>query len=266
MNMNVNRLWTIGMVAVIVVVALAGWMLGVSPVLAQASSASDQAASLAASNLSTQAQITALKQQFAQIATAQGKLAGLRQSIPTDADMSAFLQEIDRLGSQDHVSLQTVAVQNAVVYQSPTPTGASAGTSTSTGTSTPTPTPTPTPTATAPVAPAPTSVGSSLITIPIKLTFNGSFSNVMAFVKGLQNGSRLLFVAQVTTAVAQGQGASGIQASITGDIFAQAGVSGPLPASVIAQATPTATPTPSITPTAPPSSTSTPTPTGTPTP
>jgi len=269
--MNMNRIWTIGFIAVIAIVAVAGWMLGISPVLAQAGAASHQAASLNATNAQTASQIAALKSQFANIGDAQTKLAELRQSIPTDADMSAFLQEINTIGATHKVALQSLTVADAVVAATTDSSGSTTGTSTSTSTSTPAPTPTPTPTpaaGTTSTVTAPPAPPTGLITIPVQMQFEGTFEHVMAFVKDLQNGTRLLYISDLTTAT--NPSSKTVTGSITGAVFAQLG-SVKLPDSVTNAVapvitTPTDTPTPSMTPTAPPLSTSTPTPTGTPKP
>jgi Tfp pilus assembly protein PilO len=266
--MNIDRLWMIGMIAGMAVVAFLGWSLGVSPVLAQAATASSQTASITATNASSESQIAVLKNEFAKIGAQNAKLATLRQSIPATADLSVFLQEVNNLCDANGVTLQTVIVNDAVVFQSATSDAAAASADSSTSTPTSTPTPTDSPSAAPAAAPpaAPTVSPTALITVPVKLTFTGSFENVMNFIKGIQTGQRLFFATQIGTSPGAGSGDS-TNGSISGDVFALPGLSAsihtPIPKSTPA---PVATPAPTDTATPGPTDTATPGPTSTPTP
>jgi Tfp pilus assembly protein PilO len=258
--MNKDRLWTIGGIAAIAIVVIMGWLLGISPIVSQASAADDQVASLNQANTASVTKLASLKSQFANIGPLDDSLSALRQSIPQDANISAFIQEINTLCSKDNVKLTSVTVNNAVVYTAPiAPTPATPAT----GTSTPSPTPTPTPATAAGAAVVPAPAGSALVVVPVTVNISGTFQDVVAFVGDIQTGSRLYLINHVSTSTGSDAGGGAFTGVLSGNVFALPGASPVLPGDT---PTPTATPTPSITPTAPPSSTSTPTPTGTPTP
>jgi hypothetical protein len=266
--MNRDRLWTIGGLAAIAVVALAGWFLGISPIVAQASAANDQVASLNSANAANVSKLASLKAQYSNLGPLNTTLSSLRQSIPTDADMSAFITEINSLSSKYGVVLTTVTVNDATVFAAPTPvTPVTPNADGSTPTPTPTPTATPT-TADTTTAAAPAATG--LAVVPVVVNVDGSFENVVKFLGDLQTGTRLYLVGTISISPGAANNGDDFTGVLTGTVFA-------LPTTIPASAnlgndnptptpTPTETPTPSMTPTAPPLSTSTPTPTDTPKP
>ncbi len=265
--MNRDRLWVIGLGAAIVVVAALGYVVGISPIVAQASAADSQRTSIAAANDASEARLVSLKAQYAGIAKLQAQLKVLTGSIPVDAEMPVFLRELNALSNQYQVSLKSVGVSVAQNYASPTapaakpPAGSAA-----------TPSPTPTPSAGAPATtpPAPSGPASRLILIPVAISISGSYSNLMAFVGGLQSGDRLYLLTGLSTSSAADP--AHYSADITGYVYALPPVGG----TVAKGATPSATanPAPSGSPTATgsptpsdsPSPTTSPTPSTSPTP
>jgi Tfp pilus assembly protein PilO len=254
--MNTNRLWVFGAVIAMFAIAVGGWFVGISPVVAEAAAADQQFASVTQSNSASQAKLVQLKQQYANIDPLQKSLDSLRQSIPEGADASGFLQELDNLSVAEGVTITTVTISSATVYQA-SGAGSAASSAAATGTtSTATPTPAPSPT-TAPATPTSTPSG-QFVQIPVLIVVTGSFDAVRNFLGALQTGTRLYFA----TSVQIGQSSSGnASGSFTGDIFTLQGTSD-APKST----TPTGTSTPTPTPTPLPTGTATPTPTGTPTP
>ncbi|HEY4267017.1 MAG TPA: hypothetical protein VGM94_02385 [Galbitalea sp.] len=264
--MNKDRIWTIGGVAALAIVIIMGWFLGISPIMSQASAASDQVSQLNQQNAANVSKLASLKTQFANIGPLDDSLSLLRQSVPQDASIAAFITEINALCSKDDVQLTSVTVNDAVVYAAPVPATPAAAAS---GTSTPTPTPTPTPStsSTDSTATATPAAGGGLVLVPVVVTVNGTFAGVSGFTRDIQAGARLYLVNQLAVTSSQANGTSGFSAVLTGTVFALPGTSGTLPGdSPVPAPTPTDTPTPSMTPTAPPLSTSTPTPTDTPKP
>jgi Tfp pilus assembly protein PilO len=265
--MNKDRLWIIGGVAGILVVVVMGWFLGVSPLIDQTTAANTQAQVLAQGNVDSETKLVTLKKQYDDLGTLQSQLAVLRRSIPTDSDLPGFLAEINTLCKQHHVSLISVKVNDATLYQAPvvavTPTVGADG-------STTTPTPTPTATAaasgvtTATVAPT-----GGLVLIPVIINVQGSFSNVMAFTGGIQTKGRLYMATEVAVAPATStDSANAFSGTLTGSIYTLGGTSGAIATSAPSVATgPAVSTTPSATPTDTPSSTpATSTPSDTPTP
>ena len=65
--MDRNRLINLGIVGAIALVALFGWMLGVSPVLDQTTAAKTQQAATATANDASEARLVTMKKQFANL-------------------------------------------------------------------------------------------------------------------------------------------------------------------------------------------------------
>jgi Tfp pilus assembly protein PilO len=162
--MDKNRLWVVGVIGAIFVVALGGWFLGISPVLGQASAAQQQRSALILSNDSGQARVALLKTEFAGIAGLKAKLGLLSESVPADADMPAFLRAVNALTVANQVTLGTVTIGDGQTFV-----------------------------ATAVKTPQ----ASRLIQIPLAISVSGSYANVLDFIGGVQNGARLYLVNSV---------------------------------------------------------------------
>ena len=250
--MSRNRLWVIAAVAGMLVIAVGGWALGISPVLDQASAANAQVSTIDANNAAGLTRLASLKSQFADLATQQTALDGLRASIPEDAGAAAFLSELNALSAAHGVTLTSVTIASATVYQAPvaaTPPASSTGAA-----STATPTPTPTAATTPATTPTTPSTGGAFVLVPVTIQATGSFDNVRDFVGAIQGGTRLYFAASIAIN-ADPTGGNAATGTLTGDIFTLQGTSSA--AATSATATPA---TPAPTNTAKPTGTSTPTP------
>ena len=268
--MSKTRVWVFGMIAAMLVVAIGGWMLGISPLLDQVTAATSQNTTIQASNQASQTQLASLKVRFAAIDSLRANLEKLRLSIPEQQSASAFLDEVNALSAATGATLISVVIGNATLYAAPAP-AAGVGATATTGTSTASPAPAVT-TPTTPIATTTTADG--LVIIPVTVNVQGTLEADRQFVGLLQTGQRL-FVSS-TMNVTSGEGATLMVTSVTGSIFSLKGTSDQ-PAGTKSTApvysTPTPTPTPTATsttkkgtsgnaaPTAPPV-TPTPTPTG----
>ena len=263
--MDRNRLINVGIVGGIVIVALFGWVLGISPVLDQTAAAKTQQLAMSTANDSSEARLATMKKQFANLSVLQTELDGLSSSIPSSADVPQFLAHIDTLTESTGSHLVSLTVASALAYIDPAASAASvSAATTSTPTATPTPSPSPSASgapgaagATAPLASGPTA---RLVAVPVKVVVSGNYDQTMAFGGGLQVDSRLFKVTD--TEIVQDPATNVFTLTINGSIYTLPPLT-PAPA-----ATPTKTPTPSATPTPSPSvsahSTGTPTPTATP--
>ncbi len=259
--MNIDRLWVIAAVAGMIVVAIGGWFVGISPIVTQANSTNAQLSATNTANTASEVKLASLRTEFTAIAKLRKSLNSLRGSIPEEADASAFVQELNALSAQYGVSLTSVTINAATVYAAPaapTPPASTTG-----GTSTPTPTPTPT--ATAPAAPTTVTAtpAGGLVLIPVVIVVTGTFDAVRDFDGAVQGGPRLYLATSVEIAsnVATDTSSSSVTGTLTGDVFTVVGTSPPTKS-----AAPTAIPTPTPTPTLIPTPTATPTPTLTPKP
>lgn len=217
--MDKNRLWTIGLGAAIAIVALAGWFLGISPIVAQTSSANIQRQSLVVTNDSSQARVAALKKQFENIGELEAQRDELSTSIPTGASIASFLREVNELTTANGVTLGNAAVSAAQSYEPPV---AATATTTDTATASASPSPSPsasnsaTDTTTTAAAPA---TGSGLILVPVTITVSGKYDNVLAFIGGIQAGQRLYLVKTVSIRASTAVEGD-FDGSITGVVYA----------------------------------------------
>jgi Tfp pilus assembly protein PilO len=262
--MNSDRLWVIAAVAVMGIIAVAGWFVGISPVVSAASAASDQAASITTANQASEAKLVQLKSEFANIAPLQATLDKLRESIPDTVGAPAFLQELNGLATANNVTITSVTIASATVYTAPGTTAAAPAASSTDSTATPTPTPTPATATTTPTT-TPVAAGGQFVQIPVTIAATGNFGAVRDFMGAVQTGTRLYVASSVGLAEGSSSGSGGSATlTMTGNIFTLQGTSAPEKTTTpTISSTPTATPTPTSTPTS--ISTTTPTPGSTPT-
>jgi len=257
--MNIDRIWIIGISGAIFIVGVLGWLLGISPVVAQAGIADQERASISAANQASEAKIAVLKKQFASVDKLQTQLDELGVSIPADPNLALFLREIDSLTNQYQVSLTNVNVSSALKYV-PVVVAAPVASGT-TGSSTPTPTPSPSPSASAgagatPAPPVDAGPGGRLLVIPVKIDFIGTYANVMNLIGALQTGDRLYLMTDVVVKSSSTSGSTNFQANLTGHVYALPSAASAASAAARAASpgastipTPTATPPPTTTPT-----------------
>ncbi|MEO6201500.1 MAG: hypothetical protein ABIX44_10095, partial [Cryobacterium sp.] len=169
--------------------------------------------------------------QFEGIDKLRAELADLRETVPSGAEIPAFIGQLDKIAQAQDVTLSSITVSNAepyvpVVAMTPTDPapveGAAAGDSAAAA---------PIDAATAAAAAAdaaaaaavPAPVVNDLITatnfvaVPISLTVSGTYEKTLDFVEGLQKGTRLVMVTTVTTT--KPEATSGITSTISGFIY-----------------------------------------------
>jgi Tfp pilus assembly protein PilO len=225
--MDRNRLWTIGAGLAMVVVLVMGWFLGIQPQLSSATTAGDNLATTQTQNAASSASIAKLKTDFEGITKLTQDVATLRESVPSSAQISAFVTELDSLAGQHQVEVKSIGISDAKAYTPPAVIAAAPAAGTS-----PSPSPSPIPTATnvpvsAPAAPtAPVLVTNSKITaanfiaIPVQLSIKGPYSNVLEFVRGLQTGPRLFLVTTMSTKPPGDKASAGsVDASVGGLVY-----------------------------------------------
>jgi Tfp pilus assembly protein PilO len=198
-----NKIWTLGLSAAILLVAVFGYVFGVSPILAQASAADQKTQAILTSNQASQSRIVVLRTQFSKIDMLRADLGKLSVSIPAGADMPVFLRELSSLTDQEKVTLGVVTVGADKAYQPPAvpaPVTATGGA----GSSIPSPSPSG---SAAPVAAGATAVAAAvanagpsarLLLIPVQVSVTGPYAGVMNFVGALQTGSRLYLASSLT--------------------------------------------------------------------
>ena len=186
--MNVNRLWVIGAVLLMTVTALMGWSLGIAPKLGESRDAMAERALVETQNASYELQLAALKEQFEGIDGLRVDLADLRQAVPQGANIPQFVGQLDSIAVQNAVALTSITVSDAQTYVAPVAT-APAPVSASEDAA-----------ATDATADATTdATAENLIAVPVSLSVEGGYQNVLDFINGLQQGDRLVTVSAFST-------------------------------------------------------------------
>lgn len=259
--MQTHRVLSGATIFLMLVLVVAGWFLVAQPQLAAASTASNQLTSARAQMATTEGVIRQLKAQQKGLPKLKAELASLRQSIPEGAESSALIDGINALAAATGVTINSLSLADAVAYTPPVVVATPTTTST---TATPSSPATATAAPAASVAPSawnptsdPSITAANFVVIPVSITSSGNWSATLAFIHGLQSGTRLFLVSGFNTA--QSADATAIVTTKTsGYIYALLDPKADALAASTSTTTPTATTSPS--------GSATPTPTQSPTP
>jgi Tfp pilus assembly protein PilO len=208
--MTRNRLNMLLAVVAMVVVALAGFFLGVQPHLAQAASDRTDQVSVDATNRTTAVELARLKDRAKSLPAMKAELAELTTSVPSSANMSSFYGAVDGVAARAGVKVSAITTSDAVAYTAPVAASTAAGTEDSsasatdkaTDEATPEPTAASTGAATAPVT-DPAISAANFSAIPVSVSVDGSFDQALSFVGGMQDGARLFLVTTVSSSISQ---------------------------------------------------------------
>jgi Tfp pilus assembly protein PilO len=187
--------WIGGTVFVALIIMVATYFLAVAPALATASDTRAEVASTQQSNDLLQLKITKLAADFAKLPEYKADLAAVRVQIPTNADLSGYLRQLDAIAVAHSVTLTAVGPSVAQTVVPAVPAAAAA------------PAPVAAPTAEASAAPAADAAGTAAATapaanagpvgfaaIPFTMTVVGTYDNALAFLSDLQNATPRLFL------------------------------------------------------------------------
>ncbi len=214
-----NRLWIIGSVTVMVIVLVAGWLLGVQPLLGAAAAADTERVGIEAQNAAQQAEIARLTEENKDLSSIEAEYSTLQKSIPASPNTAAFIQSLDGLAASTGVQVTGITVSDSQAYTVPASAVAAA---TPTDTATPSPQSTEAPAPTIPTGYIPST--SPLITpanfvgIEVGVELKGSYQAVLSFVKGLQSGDRLVLVTGFTSTTSA-EDPSQVSAHVDGLIY-----------------------------------------------
>lgn len=209
--MTRNRLNMLLACLTMVVVAAAGFFLGVQPQLARASASDAERATVEATNATKTAELARLKATFDGADELRADHARLEASVPSTASMPSFYKQLDAAGTSASVEITSVTTGDAVAY-APATDGAAAAASTEAtagATASPSPSATPSPSASAatgeqgaavPGAPATDSriTTSNFSLVPVTVSVTGTFAQALDFATGIQSTERLYLVDSVT--------------------------------------------------------------------
>ena len=237
--MGANRLWIAGTAILVVGVLALGWMLGISPKLAEAAAADKTRATVDAANLVSLQELAALKEQFEGIEDIRDELDELQKSVPVDGDIPDFIRQLNTLGATYGVAIDSISTGDATAW---------------------------TPPAVPPLDADGNPVDFSVVPagfaiMPISVSITGGYAQILAFTQALQHGQRLFLSTDltVTTSTVDDEGNAVFKGTVAGAIFVLQGQRA-------REKDETETPTPTPTPTETPESTDSPTPTPTATP
>ncbi|MFC0680723.1 hypothetical protein ACFFGH_23065 [Lysobacter korlensis] len=177
--MSINRLLAAAAGAGAIGILLLGWLLGVSPKLAEIAAADAETATAAAQNAALEASNAALRKQFESIEEHRRELEALVEAVPADAATDDFVDAVENTAIASDVVLQSISFGEGVSYGA-----GGAGV---------------VPVADGAAAPAAPEELAGLVTVEVNLTVAGDPARAMEFVDDLQTGDRLLTVTQVIT-------------------------------------------------------------------
>jgi Tfp pilus assembly protein PilO len=168
--MNRTRLWTIGSVLLMVLILAGGYVLGVQPQLAAASTSDQDRLNQEAQNAVLATDLNALKTQFESIDDVRAELADIRLEIPQAADLDDLIDQLSVFASESGVTITDYVAGEATVFV-PSVDGAVEQ-------------------AEEPVANADPSA-SQFVTLPIDITLEGNYDSLLSFLNSAQLGKRL---------------------------------------------------------------------------
>jgi len=197
--MDRNKWWLVGAVLVIGLALLTGWSLGISPQLRSAQDTRTEQVSIDAQNVSSEALLASLQEQFDGLDDLENELAKLRKSIPNAAELPEFFRQIDAVAAEQQVSVASITAADAqpvIILDAPAADDAAATT--------------------------PTTVLSpeQFVTVPVTITVEGGYDSALAFVHGLQLGERVLTITNISTQPLAGEETSeAVTATISGLVY-----------------------------------------------
>jgi Tfp pilus assembly protein PilO len=148
-----------------------------------------------------------LKKDYKNLPALQSKLATLQTSVPSDQSIPSFVDELYAIAARNGLTITNWTAADAQAYKSVQPLAASlpSATPSPSASSTPAPSVAPTPAVAGPTAGLPPVV-SPLITpanfaaVPVTVSVNGSYANILEFLNGTQTGQRLFLVTAFSSA------------------------------------------------------------------
>lgn len=182
--MNGNRIFGIVTVLVIGAIFGLGWILGVSPLLAQATQADADRVAVEQNNVAETARLEQMRSIYEGVDALEAELAELRISIPAEVDSDFVYRLFADIQATSGAVVKTIATSEAVPYGTVTAGGDAA-------------VPSPAPADGSAGTPTP-SAPSEFYTVPLTFTFESQpVGSVYAFAEGLQASPRLFLVTSV---------------------------------------------------------------------
>jgi len=165
--MNVTRLWAVISALLIVVVGALGYFVGVQPQLAATSTANESRVGVENQNALHEITLIRLRADAENLPALQAALAQARVSVPVQANLSTFLQQLSDLAAGAGVTVASFTTQDAVGFIAAPEI--------------------------ADTVPASMTQG-QFVVIPVQMEAVGPRANVLDFIERVQTGGRLVLV------------------------------------------------------------------------
>lgn len=191
-----------------VAIVVASWFLAINPTLSAASEVRAQTTQVKSQNDALAVKVAKLKADFAKLDDYKSQLTDMRKQIPTTAQLSDYLRQLDAIATAHAVTITAVAPGSptavvAKAAQAAAPAPAATATPAPGATATPAPTAAPNAGGAAAGAAAASALPAGFTDIPLSVTVLGSYDNTLAFLNDLQNATPRLFLVSGFTATGQ---------------------------------------------------------------
>lgn len=206
--MNGSRIWVLGTAVVAAAIFGLGWLLGISPLLAQAATADEERLVVETQNAAQEQVLAQLRADFERIDELRAELDELREEVPGRPELEDFLDQLTVAAAQTEVVITSATFAEPTGYA--TPAGGEAAASAS---------------------------ADGVYTIGVTLELAGTGDALSAFADAMQRGTRL-FVVNGLVISAGGAG------SMAGHLFVVADPAAGGPDAPATTSTPEAAPTP----------------------
>lgn len=183
--MNTNRITILGGSVLIVVILLIGYLIGISPELADADASLAQQHVVDADNLAQQAATDVLKAKFANIGPLRADYAALQAEIPMSLNSPDLVDQMKALADGAGVVILAIKIGQPQAMVPPVAAVAAASTATNPVT------PAASAAAVTSTAAAAAALAGRLYFSTVEITLGGSSVSVFNFVNALQEGKRL---------------------------------------------------------------------------
>lgn len=161
---------------------IAGWLVGIAPQLADASSANANRAAVLKQNAANEVILRKLKADYIGIDGLRKELSVLKLAVPSSGEISTFVTELNQIANRHRVTVRSISVNDAKAY-APAVSTPGGGTSE----------------ASIPVTTNPRITSNNFIVIPVQFSVTGDYSKVLDFVHEVQVGPRLFLISNLSS-------------------------------------------------------------------
>lgn len=179
--MKSSRARVVVLSLLLVVVIIAGWLVGIAPQLADAASANARRVAVLNQNAANEVILRKLKADYVGIDELRKRLATLKVAVPASAEISTFVTELNSLANAHRVTVRAITVNDAKSY---TPITSAPGGSSEAST---------------PITTNPRITSNNFVVIPVQFSLTGDYSRVLDFVHEVQVGPRLFLISNLSS-------------------------------------------------------------------